>query len=381
MLTDSCWSYMSWYWRVAAVFIGLSLASTSLAERMALSIWLTNSDSNSCATFFRFASLSRSPFFMAVRRLRSVYAPESPEETPPLGILMHASSSHGSLNHDQVGLQRASLFQCFENRHQVAWSSADLVNRTDDLVQGGAGAELEHRMHFLLRIDLGARHHGGLAVGERPRLADDRIFGDGHRQAAVGHCRRRYLDVLADHDSAGTRVDDDFGRGLTRIDFQVFQHRQIIDRLVGVQRRSHAHRATVQRLSDAWAEHVVDLVDDALGGGEVIAIEIERQRVALVETAWHGTFHRRAARDTPRGRNVDGDLRAVATFGVKTAHHQVALGDGVDVTVDTLHRRHQQAATAQALGVTDGRHGDVDLLTGLGEWRQGGINRPRCTVF
>ena len=27
----------------------------------------------------------------------------------------------------------------------------------------------------------------GLAVGQWPRLADDRIFGDGHGQAAVGH--------------------------------------------------------------------------------------------------------------------------------------------------------------------------------------------------
>ena len=98
--------------------------------------------------------------------------------------------------------------------------AAPTVHRTHDLVQGGARAELEHWLGFLLGIDLRARHYSGLAIGERSRLADDRVFGDGHGQAAVGDRRRRDLDVLADDDGAGTRVDDDLGHGLARVDLR-----------------------------------------------------------------------------------------------------------------------------------------------------------------
>ncbi|MNP23745.1 hypothetical protein D3C76_1164650 [compost metagenome] len=72
MLTASCWSYICWYCLVVSVLSGLSLASTSLAERIDLSISLRNSDSNSWATLRRLASLSRSPTFNELSRLRSV---------------------------------------------------------------------------------------------------------------------------------------------------------------------------------------------------------------------------------------------------------------------------------------------------------------------
>ena len=64
---------MSWYCLEASLFIGLSLANTSLAERMDLSISFMNSDSNSWATLRMLPALSRAePVFIADRRLRSV---------------------------------------------------------------------------------------------------------------------------------------------------------------------------------------------------------------------------------------------------------------------------------------------------------------------
>ncbi|VFT41632.1 Uncharacterised protein [Pseudomonas aeruginosa] len=175
--------------------------------------------------------------------------------------------------------------------------------------------------------------------------------------------------------------DDDLGHRLARLHVEVLQDRQVVDPLVRVERRADPHRAAVHRMGDARTEQFVDAVDDALGSGEVRAVEVQRQAVALVEAARHRAFDGGAGRDTSGGRYVDGDLRAVAAFGVEAADHQVALGDRVDLAVDTFQRSHQQAAAAQALGVADGRHGDVDRLARLGERRQVGMHRYRGDVL
>ncbi|MNM96126.1 hypothetical protein D3C81_1085920 [compost metagenome] len=118
-----------------------------------------------------------------------------------------------------------------------------------------------------------------------------------------------------------------------------------------------------------------------LGGGEVRAIEVERQAVALVETARHRALDGGAGRNAPGGRHVDGDLRAITALGIEAANDKIALGDGVGLAVDTLQLGHQQAAAAQALGVADGRHGDVDGLPRLGEGRQVGMHGNRGNVL
>ncbi len=208
-------------------------------------------------------------------------------------------------------------------------------------------------MQLLLGIDPRARHYRSLAAGQCARLADDRVFGDGHGQAAVGNGSRRHLDVLADDDGAGPRIDDDLGSGLARIDFQVFQNRQVVDTLARIKRRGHTHRTTVQGLSDARAQQFVDLVDNPLGSGEVGTVQVQGQGIALIEAARHRALDRSSARNASRRRDVDGNLRTVTAFRVETADHQVALSDGVNVAVDTFHRCHQQRTTAQAFGVTD----------------------------
>ena len=52
----------------------------------------------------------------------------------------------------------------------------------------------------------------GLAVAERRGLRHLRRLGDAHGEGAVGDRDGRDLHVLADHDRAGARVDDDARR-------------------------------------------------------------------------------------------------------------------------------------------------------------------------
>src|SRR5690606_15043988 len=167
----------------------------------------------------------------------------------------------------------------------------------------------------------------------------------------------------------------DLGGRLPEVDLQVFQNGDVVDALVGVQRRADAHRGGVNGVGHARAEQVVDAVDDVLGRGEVGAVEVQGQAVALGERGRYCPLHRGTGRDAAAGGHVDGDSRTVAAAGIEAADHQVALGDGVDVAVDALERSQQQAAAAQALGVTDGGHGHVDGLARLGEGGQLGMHR------
>src|SRR6202000_2519758 len=140
---------------------------------------------------------------------------------------------------------------------------------------------------------------------------------------------------------------------------EVFQDRQVVDTLARIQWRGDTNRAAIDGLCHARAEHVVDLVDNALGRGEVGAVGVQGAAVPLFKPPRSRTLDGGTAGNTTGRRNVDGDLRAVTALSVETAHHQVALGDGVDVAVDPLQRRQQQGTAAQALGVADGRNGDV----------------------
>src|SRR5690606_6550144 len=108
---------------------------------------------------------------------------------------------------------------------------------------------------------------------------------------------------------------------------------------------------------------------------------VQRQRIALIESAGHRTFDRRTARDTAGRGDVDGNARAIGPTSVEAADYQVALGNGIDVAVDPFQRRHQQAAATQALGVADGRNRDVDGLARLGERRQVRVNGNRRDVL
>jgi hypothetical protein len=148
-----------------------------------------------------------------------------------------------------------------------------------------------------------------------------------------------------------------------------------------IQRRSHADRTAIQRLGHARAEQVIDLIDDVLRRGEIRAIEVQRQRVALIEATRHRSLDRGTTGDASSRRRIDGNARSIGATGVKAADNQVALSNGIDVAIDPLQGRHQQAAAAQTLGITDGRYGDVDGLPRLGEGWQLGMNRHRGDVL
>ena len=78
---------------------------------------------------------------------------------------------------------------------------------------------------------------------------------------------------------------------------------------------------------------------------------------------------------------VDGLPRAAGGIGTGTTDQQVALRDGIDLPVRAFERRHNQRAAAQALGVADGRDGDVNLLPGAGKGGQIRRDHHRGDVF
>src|SRR5690606_34850807 len=115
----------------------------------------------------------------------------------------------------ELGTQRASLLEGFQDRDQIARRGADLVHRAHDFIQRRATVETEHAAAFVAGSDGGLRHGHGLATAKGVWLADLRRFADGHRQRAVGDRRRADPHLRADHHRAGARIDHDAGRGCT----------------------------------------------------------------------------------------------------------------------------------------------------------------------
>ena len=101
---------------------------------------------------------------------------------------------------------------------------------------------------------------------------------------------------------------------------------------------------------------------------------------ALVEPGIHGAFHRGPAGDASDRRNVDHRVRAVRAGHAKSAHRQIALGHGIDLSIGTQQRHHDQRSAAQGLGLADGRDGHVKALAGLGHRRQLGRDHDRGGV-
>ncbi len=64
----------------------------------------------------------------------------------------------------------------------------------------------------------------------------------------------------------------------------------------------------------------------------------------------------------PGGGRVHGHAGAAGALGAQAADHQVALGQRIDLAVGRAQRRQQQRAAAQALGVAERGHRDVDGL-------------------
>ncbi len=68
-------------------------------------------------------------------------------------------------------------------------------------------------------------------------------------------------------------------------------------------------------------------------------------------------------------------------FDAEAADDEIALRNGVDLSVEAVQRRDQQRAAAQTLGIGDGVDGDVDGLPGLDEGRQHRVHRHRRHVL
>src|SRR6201991_642590 len=273
-------------------------------------------------------------------------------------------------DHHELGVQRARLLERLQDGNEVAGRRAHLVHGAHDRIQARARTELEHVAAIFAHGHLAARHHRGLAAAERVRLADLRLLADGDPDRTMSHGGGTDLHVGSDDDRAGARVDDNACRGIARCDLEGLDGREPADALRRVERRAHGHRARIQGIGRARAEVLVHRLRDTRGRGEVGRIEVEHEIAALVEGRGHAALDARATGNAAAGGNVHLHAGTALALRTDTADHDAALRDRVDLAIGTLQRRHQQFAATDALRVTDGSHGHVDALTGLGERRQ-----------
>src|SRR5690606_1547388 len=285
-------------------------------------------------------------------------------------------------DHDEFCAQGAGLFQRFENRDEIAGCCADAIDGLDDFIKRGAGREQEHARVLLRDFHRGVGEHDCAAFPrERRRLARERLLADRHDQRTVRDRRGSHGHVGSDDDGAGARIDDDLGRGLSRVDFEILEVREERSSLRRIRGRANTHGYGIGGERRTGAERVVDQVGQPACGREVRLVQVQDHRFLRKEIVWDGAFYRGAVRYAPGAGNVDRHLRAVGTGSAEAADDEVTLCKGVDVAVRAAQRRHQQAAATQALRVADRGNRDVDRLPRFREWRKIRLDRNGGNVL
>jgi hypothetical protein len=105
-------------------------------------------------------------------------------------------------------------------------------------------------------------------------------------------------------------------------------------------------------------------------------------RVDVVkEVARHRTLDRRAIWDAPGTRNVDCNTGTVITGRSKAANNQITLRNCVYVSVRTAKRSHQQSAAAQAFGIANRGHRNIDCLSGFRKRRKVRMHGDGGNIF
>ena len=187
---------------------------------------------------------------------------------------------------------------------------------------------------------------------------------------------------IRDSDGSGAFIDHDFGRAI-RLNGQCFQLR---DEFRGVRgeagRDRDADQARVVGMRDGRrirGEMMIDDFGDASRGGEVGFVELEAHLAGGLDgrrcTLDHGSV-----RDAANGRMVD-RLRGAGATDDEAAGYHGALSNGINLAVDPAQAGHQKQSALQASGVAHGRHGGVNLHSGLRERRQLRRHHHRCRVF
>ena len=95
----------------------------------------------------------------------------------------------------------------------------------------------------------------------------------------------------------------------------------------------------------------------------------------------HLTFDDAAVGNATRGLGIHRHRGAVGALGTEARDDKGALGHRIDFAVAGLELGHQQFTTAQALGITQGGHGYVQGLAGLGVGRQGRGHHNRGDIL
>jgi len=140
-------------------------------------------------------------------------------------------------------------------------------------------------------------------------------------------------------------------------------------------------RHRIERPCGVAAERGVDAVGEPCRRGEIRRVQVELHILRTGEHVRHRALDHRAIGNAAGAGNVDRDPRPILGGDAEATDDDVALCDRIDLPVGAAQWRHQQRTAADRSGVADRGHGDVDLLAGLGEGRQFGIDRHRCDIL
>ena len=203
---------------------------------------------------------------------------------------------------------------------------------------------------------------------ERRRLADLRRLGHPDGQVALGDRDGADPHVGA-HDDGAARLVDHHDGGVVRLDAQVLDRRQRLDRVAAVEIEQHGAR--VGRPGDR-AERRLMTAGDALArwSGPGCADRAQRplplSRLKGISFSTVAPLAMRAG-----GRHAAGDRDGRAARGDRAGGER-ALRDRVDLAVGGQQRGDQQRAAGQVGGIAEGGDRDVDPAAAAGEGGQFG---------
>jgi len=263
----------------------------------------------------------------------------------------------------------------------VARRHAERVEPGDHLRQRGARGDFgKADARLFLDRRCGAWHHHRRAARKRVGLHHERHFLNTQREIALRDGHARDAHILS-HDDGARALIDHHARAALRLDQQVFHPTDGMGRRA----RPHPHQieqhsARIEHQRHRLTDRAVDRLLDPPGGGEIRLSQRQPNGFQSGKIEFDLALDARARRDGTRGRHTLDDT-ARLTFGGGAPGDDRALRHRVDLPVGGVERRHDERATQKAPGVTNGRHGHVDLAARARERRQFRRNQHRSDVL
>src|SRR5690625_4715484 len=209
-----------------------------------------------------------------------------------------------------------------------------------------------------------------LTIGKwRIRLMHIRLTTDDHRQTAIGHSGllNSYGPI---HDyCTGARIDHYLSQCRWQGNLQIFQLRQKGRLPLGLSRSLHTDNPTIIDLGSAGAKLLIDTVRYALCDAKITAIELQMYQTIIGIGGWHLLLYNCTRRNSACIELIDLNARA-PRLSARASDQQIALCNGIHLTISTLKRGHQQGPPTQTFCIPHRGNHDINALTRAGKGRQ-----------